>query len=110
MRVDRHMMPVVTIDDADFYMELRNFAYGCSDRPPDGGFSFLVKTDYLDSWLRDGPPQWITNHIAELLAEVRFSPFFIVRGSDDSFEPLMPSHQEIGYAIIDPACIPRIVL
>ena len=111
MQVERNVIPVVSVeDDAQLYFTLRDFAYGCSQHPPEGGFSFLVKTDYLDSFLADQPPAEIATKIRTILAEIRFSPFFVVRCGGDSFEPLMPSHQEIGHVLLDLSCLSRVVL
>lgn len=66
-------MPVITAKglSTDEYLELRGFAYGCGDAPPDGGFSFLVSKSYLEEWAKDiesdsTPPKYLLSILKQL--------------------------------------------
>lgn len=87
-------IPVILASDfsVEEYLNLREFAYGCNEGSPDGGFSFLVSSDSLKTIIEDTEndignghdlevPKWVTKILSQLPEE---DCLFLVLCSGDS--------------------------
>lgn len=77
------ILPIINVDELSLenYLSIRDLAFGCCDRPPDGGFSFIVKTDYLESVAEDTESQFFV----DLWEKHKKYPFVLVKCSGDEF-------------------------